>query len=489
MTLRSRLAIAFGVVAFLVSVVVGVSSFRATSGEVSSSTDSFLVTRALSVLDGRREAPRRADGERQDRSPNGLAVDPDAIVQVVNETGEPVISSGATLPVTDGTRRSIERTPRSPRVALATGVFDDVVVDGEAYRMYSVALPQGGALQVARSIQADDDLLRSLFRRFALIAVVVTAVASLVGWWIARSATRPLRRLAGVASGVADTGDLTVTVPVDGDDEIAQLARSLRTMLNALDTSRRQQHRLVQDAGHELRTPLTSLRANVSMLERIEAAPDRSLPPGERAAVLAAISAEVAELGSLFDELVDLAGDGAERGLVVAPVRLDEVARAAVATWEQRTGRTIEVRTEPVTVDGDAGLLERAVTNLIGNAHKFSPADEPIQVSVEVASDVLPADGASASGRRSAPPDRRSFAVVAVRDGGPGIPVEDRPLVFDRFHRATASRSMPGSGLGLAIVDQVVRQHGGTTWVGESDRGGAEVGFRLPVAQDLAREV
>jgi len=324
--------------------------------------------------------------------------------------------------------------------------------------MYTQALPGGGAIQVARSTAEDDDLLQSLLSRFGVIALVATAAASLIGWGLARRTTRPLRRLADVAATVADTGDFSVDVPVERSDEIGTLAASMRTMLEALETSREQQQRLVQDASHELRTPLTSLRVNVEMLDRIERS-TAEISAEDRAAVLDAIASEVAELGSLFDELIDLATDSDDRDAPLERVRLDEIVTRAVARWAQRTDRPIDVTVEAVTVNGNDALLERAVTNLIGNAHKFSPPDEPIEVVVR--------DG-----------------FVAVRDGGPGIPAADRERVFDRFHRAETTRSMPGSGLGLAIVAKIVDHHGGEVWAAESDRGGADVGFTLPVVSE-----
>ena len=99
--------------------------------------------------------------------------------------------------------------------------------------------------------------------------------------------------------------------------------------------------------------------------------------------------------------------------------------------------------------------------NLLGNAHKFSPPGEPIEV--------LVAGGA-----------------VVVRDHGEGIAVEDRERIFDRFYRSTHTRTMPGSGLGLAIVSQIVTRHGGSVWVGDGPGGGAEVGFRLPAVHTQA---
>lgn len=455
MTLRSRLVLLFGLVALSVSAVVGASSYRATSAEVSASTDDFLQERADDVADGNRASPDGRRGSRDNGGPE-LPFDPDAIVQTTTREGEVNGTSGGELPITDAVERMIDLKPNGSR--RTQGVFEDITIDGEPYRMYTQALPEGGAIQVARSTAEDDDLLRSLLSRFGVIALVATVVASLIGWGLARRTTRPLRRLADVAATVADTGDFSVEVPVERSDEIGTLAASMRTMLEALETSREQQQRLVQDASHELRTPLTSLRANVEMLDRIEHS-SAKISAEDRAAVLDAISAEVAELGSLFNELIDLATDSDDRDAPLELVRLDEIVARAAARWEQRTDRPIVVRAEAVTVNGNEAMLERAVTNLIGNAHKFSPPDEPI--------DVVARDG-----------------FVSVRDGGPGIPEADRQRVFDRFHRAETTRTMPGSGLGLAIVAKIVDHHHGEVWATVSDRGGADVGFRLPVVSE-----
>ncbi|MGI9644332.1 MAG: HAMP domain-containing sensor histidine kinase, partial [Ilumatobacteraceae bacterium] len=239
-------------------------------------------------------------------------------------------------------------------------------------------------------------------------------------------------------------------------DEIGQLAGSFQEMLDALETSREQQHRLVHDAGHELRTPLTSLRANVALLERA-----KNLPEDERAEIISAVNAELGELTGLFTELIDLATDQGELDEPAEVLDLDEIVRSTVQRWERRADRPIRVDSSSAFVEGHESLLERALTNLLGNANKFSDPGEPIEVVALAGS-------------------------VCVRDRGPGIPEEDRPHVFDRFYRADVTRSMPGSGLGLAIVGQIVERHGGTTWVGDAPGGGAEVGFRLPLVEPPA---
>jgi len=254
-----------------------------------------------------------------------------------------------------------------------------------------------------------------------------------------------------VASDVAATKDFTTDVGETGrSDEIGQLASSFATMLDALETSREQQHRLIHDAGHEMRTPLTSLRANVALLERA-----RDLPENDRTEILAAIRSELLELGDLFDEMIELATDQRNGEFVGESVDLADVVRDVAVRWDRRSDRPIQLEIEPSAVVGDASMLERAVTNLVSNADKFSDPGESVTIVVT--------DG-----------------TVSVRDRGPGIPTQDRERIFDRFYRSEVTRSMPGSGLGLSIVAEVVERHGGEVWARDAPDGGAEVGFSIP---------
>ena len=467
MSLRSRLAILFGLLALGVSAIVGAASYQATRSEVLESTDRFLERRAIEVTQGIREQPGnpRSRPDRNNNNNNAAAADdagaqllrmpfdPDAVVQVTDEDGVVLSSSSAELPITDAVEQLIDERPRLAE--SAPNRYDDVEIDGTSYRMYTRALPGSGAIQVARSTTENDAVLRVLVSRIGIIGLIAAVLAAFAGWWIAQGTTRPLRRLADVAATVADTRDFSVDVPVGRQDEIGKLARSFREMLTALETSRDQQHRLVLDAGHELRTPLTSLRANVEMLQRIDSRPDAALTPEDRRELLQAIDAEVGELSNLFTELMELATDSHDADAPMAPVDLADVVSRSVERWQGRVDREISLTAESAMVSGNEAMIERAVTNMLGNAHKFSPPGEPI--------DVVVRDG-----------------FVSVRDRGPGIPIADRARVFDRFYRADATRTMPGSGLGLAIVAQIVERHGGETWVTESEHGGADVGFRLP---------
>jgi two-component system sensor histidine kinase MprB len=134
---------------------------------------------------------------------------------------------------------------------------------------------------------------------------------------------------------------------------------------------------------------------------------------------------------------------------------LDDLVGRVVERARRRSGREILLTAEPAAVEGRPAMLERAVANLVDNALKWGPEEEPVEV--------LVADG-----------------VVEVRDHGPGIDEADVPHVFDRFYRSPAARAMPGSGLGLAIVRQIVEAHAGKVWAAAAEGGGALVGFSIP---------
>ncbi len=307
-----------------------------------------------------------------------------------------------------------------------------------------------GTVQVARSLAEVDGTLEGLATVLRLAAVVGALLAGVVGYLVSQGAARPIGQLAEAAEHVAATQELAARIEVDRNDEVGRLAESFNAMLAALEASREQQRRLVHDAGHELRTPLTAIRTNVELLGRIE-----DLPPEDREQMIADIDNEIRELSALVTELVDLAAEPPTDDTVVAELELGRVVEGVAQKFRRRTGRTINVHGDGSIVNGSRTQLERAVSNLIDNAAKWSPATTPIDISV-------------ASGR------------VSVADRGDGIDETDRPHVFDRFYRATKDRSTPGSGLGLSIVAKVAEDHGGRVFVGDAENG-AIVGFEIPI--------
>jgi two-component system sensor histidine kinase MprB len=345
-------------------------------------------------------------------------------------------------------------------------VLRDTEVDGDEYRMITVSLPtrsiRAGAVQLAEPVAPVEASLADLRRTLLLIAALGIGVAALLGVVVARRALRPVQALTETAEHVAATQQLRSRIVVDRPDELGRLAESFNAMLAALATSREQQQRLVTDASHELRTPLTSLRTNVELLQRGE-----GLPVEERRQIVDDAVQEVEELSALVNELVDLATDARRADEDWGEVALDELVARAADRARRHHGVAVDVDAPSTIVHGSAGLLERAVTNLLDNAGKWSPPGGRIHV--VLASD--PDPGGAKSDARTR---------LTVLDDGPGVADDEVDRLWDRFWRAPGSQDVPGSGLGLSIVREVVEAHGGTVHAENRPEGGLAIGFTLP---------
>jgi two-component system sensor histidine kinase MprB len=341
--------------------------------------------------------------------------------------------------------------------AVASGDADQslrtIRAGGVDYRVVTVPSErQGEALVLAQSLEPQQHLLTKLGLVTLLFGIAGIIAAGVAGWGVARNGLRPVRRLTAAAEDIARTERLA-PIQVEGDDEVARLASAFNQMLASLAASRDRQRRLVADAGHELRTPLTSLTTNIDLLTQAGA----SLPDQARSELLADVRAQLEELSTLVGDLVELARDE-PAPQVIATVEVHEVLDHAVARVRRRApSLSFEVAADPWYVEGDSAALERALTNLLDNAAKWSPPGGTVQVALH--------NGA-----------------VVVDDEGPGIADDDLPHVFERFYRSTDSRSLPGSGLGLSIVAQVAERHAGTVEAGRSPSGGTRMTFRLPGA-------
>ncbi|MFZ0491991.1 MAG: HAMP domain-containing sensor histidine kinase [Acidimicrobiia bacterium] len=340
-------------------------------------------------------------------------------------------------------------------VAIASGkegqLLRDVTVQGLHLRMVTTPTGEEGlAIQLARPLTEVDQTLARLALVLALVGLGGIALAAGMGLAVSHSSLAPLSSLSAAVEHVAKTQDLESRIAVERDDEIGSLAAAFNTMLEALETSRSQQRRLVADASHELRTPLTSLRTNIEFLARAG-----GMQEADRAALMNDVSFEMRELSSLVSEMVELATSAKAGDEPLEAVDLTETVEEVVTRARRRTGRTITVTGNAGQVQGRPNSLQRAISNLIDNADKWSPPDGAIDVELS-------------AGR------------VEVADHGPGIREEDLHHVFDRFYRATEARALPGSGLGLSIVKEVVTQLGGNVFA--FNRDGAVVGFEIPVA-------
>jgi two-component system sensor histidine kinase MprB len=341
-------------------------------------------------------------------------------------------------------------------VAVAKGqrgaYFTDSAFHGLPFRSYLTPAGPGKAVQVS---MRTDSIQRSE-RRIAVALVVIGAAgaagAAVLGYAVARTGLRPVARLTRTAETIAATRDPRHRIEVPGRDELSRLAGSFNVMLGELEQALDARRQLVADASHELRTPLTGLRTNIALLSH-------DLTAEQRQRVNGALSAQIAEMGGLVDDVIELArGDEASCGSL-EDVRLDEVVRHCAVTARRHWPATpFETALEPCVVRGVPARLARAVTNLLGNAAKFSPPGAVVEV-------------------------RLSGGELTVRDHGSGFAEEDLPYVFDRFYRAQSARGLPGSGLGLAIVQQVAQAHGGSAEAGNAPGGGAVLRVRFPVVR------
>jgi two-component system sensor histidine kinase MprB len=332
--------------------------------------------------------------------------------------------------------------------------FSDAVVDGTHVRLLTTRHDDLVAVQIARPLDEVDGVLERLRLVMAAVALGGVALAALLGLVVARTALAPVRRLTAAAEHVTETQDLSSRVETQGTDELGRLGASFNQMLGALDRSQRAQRQLVADASHELRTPLTSLRTNVEVLAHAE-----SLPPEERERLRCDVLQQAEELSALVADVVDLA-IGDEAPADPEDVRLDLLAGEAVERAARNApGLHFRAQLSPSVVRGVPRRLERAFSNLLDNAAKWSPVGGEVVVSVD--------DGE-----------------FSVRDRGPGFDEADLPYVFDRFYRSPRARGLPGSGLGLAIARQVAVEHGGTVEASNAPEGGAVVRLSLPATSE-----
>lgn len=281
---------------------------------------------------------------------------------------------------------------------------------------------------------------------FPVFALLVLAIVA----WTVRSGLKPVlaasESAAAIAPGATDVRLSTENLP----SELLPLVTAINGALERLEGGFNAQRQFTANAAHELRTPLAILTAALENLE--------SSSEVER------LRLDAARMNRIVGQLLRVARLDGQPISVSAPIDLRTVASGVVehlAPWAMTAGRRLafEAPDHPVWVRGDAEALGDAVRNLVENGVGHTPAQTEVVVEVT--------------------PD----ATVCVSDSGPGVAVEDREKVFDRFWRGRArTDSGAGAGLGLAIVAEIVRAHRGTVSVTAASAGGARFCIALPAA-------
>jgi two-component system OmpR family sensor kinase/two-component system sensor histidine kinase BaeS len=312
-----------------------------------------------------------------------------------------------------------------------------------------------GTFRVADPLTSVDQALASLRNRFIAVGLGALVLSVAIAIWVANLITRPLRRMAAVASAV-DSGDLSHRIDYSGEDEVGVLAESFNHMMDRLEEGFRREREFVSDASHELRSPLTVLRGRIEQLAG---------HTGDREAVAieaAALMREVRRMERLTDDMLTLAK--AERGALLQRRRVPlddfvaDLRRDLPLLGPRRYSVESNIHGE---LDADPDRLAQVLRNLVTNAVRHTSAEGSIEVSI------TSSDG---------------VAQFAVSDDGTGIEPGQLGRIFDRFHRTDEGRSRAegGSGLGLAIARAIVEAHGGTIRAESSSGDGATIRFSIP---------
>ena len=309
--------------------------------------------------------------------------------------------------------------------------------------------PEEVVFVMVYDVDAELAEINTASRMFLIASALVLLVIAATGTIVATRLLRPLRDMRQTAERIS-AQSLDERLPLVGNDDVADLAETMNDMLDRLDEALDSQRRLLSDVGHELKTPITIVRGHLEVMDPSD--PEDALQTQQLA---------VDELDRMDQLVQDLAAAASLHGpapLVRVPVDmadlLDQIARKAeaIAGAEVERGETAHV-----VAMADAARITQAVLQLVQNAVTHGGGR------VELSS--LAEEGTV------------SFA---VSDFGPGVPDEDKPFIFDRFHRGTGAQDRPGSGLGLNIVQVIARAHRGTVAVEDAPGGGARFVLTLP---------
>ena len=294
---------------------------------------------------------------------------------------------------------------------------------------------------------------------FAILVTVLLALGG--GYVLARRALRPVARLTDAANRIT-ASELKIQLPVEKRwrDELTDLAETFNTMIARLGASFDRERRFTADAAHELLNPLAAVRneAEVALRRPREAAAYQQ--------TLRTILTDVERLGTMIEQLLQLARIDADADLQREAVELGRLSREAVARWHaaaaDRQLRLACRAEQPAYVRANAIHLDTVLDNLLDNAVKYTPEGGTIDVAVA---------------------SNATHVSLSVTDTGIGFDPDAAARLFDRFHRAAAPavHAQPGSGLGLAIVQAIVQAYGGSiTAFSEGPGQGSRFVVRLP---------
>jgi two-component system, OmpR family, sensor kinase len=302
---------------------------------------------------------------------------------------------------------------------VAVPVTDKVT--GETYGVFAVVI------DLSRELDEVNEALQIAVG----VNVGVLILASMLAWVIAGRVLQPLRLLRDTARSISET-DLTRRIPVEGDDELADLARTFNEMLDRLEEAFASQKSFISDAGHELRTPITIIRGHLDVMGD---------DPEERRETLDLVRDELDRMSRLVNDLLLLAKATRPDFLQPETVDLDDLTRelfAKASALAQRDWRLASVGTGRIVADRQR--ITQALMNLSQNAVTHTLNGDAVELGSEL---------------------RNGRVRFWVKDTGPGVPQHEQARIFERFVRLDRAPAGEGAGLGLAITRAVAEAHGG----------------------------
>jgi signal transduction histidine kinase len=283
-------------------------------------------------------------------------------------------------------------------------------------------------------------IIRGVMSGWLLASVVSVGLASLLGWVASRDVINPLRTLTLTTKRMAE-GDLSARVMIRREDEFGSLAQSFNDMASQIEMTVNTLQRFVSDAAHEINTPITALRTNLELMQGVEV--DRALGQLRR---LQDLSSKLLQLSRLESDIEESSVESIEANALV-----QEAAQFYASQAEQAQVRLImNLSEKPVYFKANRSQMQTALSNLLHNAIKFTPKEGTVQISVQ---------------------GNDALLRFIVEDTGIGIPPEDLPFLFNRFHRGRNAARYTGSGLGLAIVQAIVNRYEGQVKAETCERG------------------
>jgi len=443
LSLSSRLALLFAACTAVVSLFAGVLFSRA--------SEAHFVELDQQLLDGKLIGLRRAlhdfqSSESEVRLADELNRQADLSLRISGSDGKRWYDSAASLP---------DKLPQTPGLSTMND-------NGTDYRVLNAPLfvdkPDSPQLTLLLDITHHQHFLQRMQHLIWLTVGLSALATALLGAWAARSGLRPLRRMSAIASGVS-AQSLNARLPEENmPPELAEMAHNFNAMLGRLDDSFQRLSAFSADIAHELRTPLSNL------LTHTQVTLTRPRPLEDYREALHSNLEELQWMAQLVNDMLYLAK--ADHGLLMPkrePLELAEEADVLLEFFAPlaEDAQVTLSREGNARLEGDRSMLRRALSNLLDNALRFTPAEGEVRVQIA---------------------ERPEGLRLTVENSGEGIDQALQPRLFDRFYRADPARqegSSEHAGLGLAITQSIIRAHGGQIRC-ESENGWTRFVIELP---------